>query len=85
MIHEFNAYRYNDNFAIECESTGQVVGVEHNSTEAKAIATYLTNYHGRVYRVIQNSREDVKKARSIRPQVVRVADRELILKQMGVW
>ncbi len=84
-ISEFTAFMYNDNFAIVKESTGEVVGLEHNQTEAVAIAKYLANYHGQFYCVKVNNKDDVRAAKAIRSDVVRVKNRDKILADMGVW
>lgn len=62
-ISELTAFMYNDNFAIVKESTGEVVGLEHNQTEAVAIAKYLANYHGQFYCVKVNNKDDVRAAK----------------------
>lgn len=88
MICEENAYRFNDHFRIErddgCGGT-VFVGTEHNKTEADAIAKYLFNYHGQRHIVIRNSLDEVRQAKAIRRDTVRVRRREEILKEMGVW
>lgn len=85
QIHQFNAYRYSDNFAIETEDGATCYGCEHNQQEADAIARYLSNYHGRNVVVRRNSKDDVRAAKQFRNEPSRVPQRELILKDMGVW
>lgn len=85
-VNESNAYKYADNYAIVKESTGECVGCEHNEQEAKAIAAYLTSYHGYRFSVFRNSKDNVRAAKLIRNgQRYQVRDREMILKDMGVW
>ena len=83
-ITEANAYRFNDNFAIE-SADGHFLGVEHNEQEARAIAQWASDYHGHEYIAFRNSIDSVRKAKSIRPNPVRFQRREEVLKEMGVW
>jgi hypothetical protein len=83
-INEMNAYRYGDNFAIVRSADNSFAGCEHNQQEADAIAKYLTGYTGSFYSVVRNSKDDIRKAKAIRRDVVRVQNREMILEQMGV-
>ena len=84
-INEMNSHRFADNYAIVKKSTDQCVGCEHNQQEAKAIATYLANYHGQEYVVVRNSKDDVRDAKAIRKEPFQVRNRDMILKDMGVW
>lgn len=85
-ITQANAYRFSDNFTIQTADGCTFYGCEHNQQEADAIARYLSNYHGRKVVVVRNGQDAVRAAKEIRGnQVSQVKNRELILKDIGVW
>lgn len=84
-VNEMNAYRFSDNWQIVKENTDDCVGCEHNQTEAKAIAAYLSNYHGNKYTVRHNRIDLVRRALELRDgDVFRLKNREMILESMRV-
>lgn len=83
---ETNAYKLCDNYRIERDDGMNCYGVEHNEQEAKAIAKWLSEYHGFKVVVVKNSVDDVREARKFRdPANYRVKNREDILRESGVW
>lgn len=82
QVNETNAYKFGDNFQIIVSATGNCVGVEHNKSEAEAIASYLSNHSGKIHTVVKNPIDCVKAAKSIRRDTVRVSQRDFILKEM---
>lgn len=85
MVNELNAYKYSDNYRIETEDGLIVYGCEHNKEEADAIARYLANHHARRVVVRHNSKDSVRAAKKVRREPLRVQNREMILRDMGVW
>lgn len=84
-ITAMNAYRHSDNYAIDTADLLTCYGCEHNEEEANAIASYLASYHGRMV-IVRHVRQDlVRKALEFCGEPVRVKNREMILKDMGVW
>lgn len=84
-VNEMNAHRFTDNFQIVAETTDECYGCEHNQTEANAIASYLSSYHGRKVIVRHNRVDLVRRALELRDgDVVRVRNRDMILESMLV-
>ena len=76
------AYVLNDNYQIIRE--GICVGLEHNQTEAKALANWLTYRSGTTHVVLRNSRSEVQSARAVRSEVFRHPLRNQSFKEMGI-
>jgi hypothetical protein len=84
QVTEYTVVMLNDNYRIERADGTGFVGTEHNQTEAEAIARYLTNYHGQRFVAVRNPINLVREARTIRRDTIRVRERDMILKTMGV-
>lgn len=79
-----NSYRFADNFAIVRGEN--CYGCEHNEEEAKAIAAYLSNYHGAIVSVVRNGKDQVREAKALRNGApFHVKNRDMILRDAGVW
>lgn len=67
-VNEITAASYSDNYTIYKLDgpEGEFMGCEHNETEAKAIAAYLTNYHGQAYGIRRNTPDQVRRAHELR-------------------
>ena len=83
-VTEASAHRQNDNYAIVCTETDQCVGVEHNPSEAKALATFLTNRSGNTHHVEHNGPDAVRQAKAIRPTLYRHPLRDEAFEALGV-
>lgn len=67
QVNEFNAYAFSDNYTVlHPEGVDQVAGCEHNEEEARALAAYLSNYHGQTYVIRRNTPDQVRAAVAIR-------------------
>jgi hypothetical protein len=70
MITKFNAIEYNDNFTV-LDSNGEMVAMEHNLSEAQKYVAWYRNRHGLRVTIRENSKDDVRKALALRPEIVR--------------
>lgn len=82
-INEINAAFYGDNFTI-LTPTGDLVGCEHNQTEAEAIVRWLNGERGGGYTLRRNNREEVRASKAIRGDVVRFEIRDEIFRDMQI-
>lgn len=78
QITEINAAEYNDNYSV-LDSSGNVVAMEHNKSEADKYVAWYRNRHGMKVSVRENSKDDVRSAQAIRPAVIRHKYREEII------
>ena len=81
-VTEMNAYRLNDTYQIINNSIDTCVGLEHNPTEAKKIAQWLTHENGIKHSVRRNNPDIIRAAIKIRKDVLRVKNRDQILIEM---
>ena len=80
-----NAYRYSDTYTIQTQAEPHVVkGCEHNLSEAKALAKYLTTETGQIHVVVTNSRSDVQAAKEFRSEPLRYEFRDEAFKAMRI-
>lgn len=70
MINQYNAAEYNDNYSV-LDSSGDVVAMEHNKSEADKYVAWYRNRHGMKVCVRENSKEEVRAALAIQPVVRR--------------
>ena len=70
MINQYNAAEYNDNYSV-LDSCGEVVAMEHNKSEADKYVAWYRNRHGWKVTVRENSKEEVRVAQAIRPEIIR--------------
>ena len=91
-VNQYNAEEYSDNYAVFF-SDGGFIGCEHNETEARMIADWITGHKGRKCIVKRNSRESVKAAKVIRGSSIAATfkgrefaiDEMQQLANMGMW
>lgn len=83
VVNEFTAYSYCDNYSI-LDSNEQCVACEHNETEAKALISYLSNYHGKRYTLRRNTPDQVRAAKVFYPQPLRHPARDIAFETLGV-
>lgn len=86
-VNEFTAAQFSDNYAIFRTDGDLFVACEHNETEAKDIARYLTNYHGCAHEVRRNRLDQVRRAHEIRGTTVpvRYPHRDDVFKLLGTF
>ncbi len=77
-----NAFAYNDNWQI-VNSFG-CIATEHNETEARALASYLTGHKGVFHAVKKNRIDQVRVAKEINPVVVRHQLRDEAFDALGI-
>ena len=65
-----NARDYNDNYSV-LDSSGFVVAMEHNKTEAVKYIAWYRNRHGMKVTVRENSKDTVRKAQALCPNIQR--------------
>lgn len=73
-----NAAEYNDNYSV-VDSSGFVVAMEHNLTEAQKYVAWYRNRHGMKVTVRQNAKDVVRRAQALRPQIQRHPHRKEII------
>ena len=78
QINAINAVEYNDNYAV-LDSGGDVVAMEHNKSEADKYVAWYRNRHGMKVSVRENSKDEVRAAQAIRPEIIRHKYRDEII------
>ena len=78
QINEINAAEYNDNYTV-LDSSGNVVAMEHNQSEAMKYVAWYRNRHGMKVTVRENSKDEVRAAQALRSTVIRHKHRNDII------
>lgn len=78
QINEINAAEYNDNYTV-LDSSGNVVAMEHNQSEAMKYVAWYRNRHGMKVTVRENSKDEVRAAQALRPTIIRHKHRNDII------
>lgn len=78
MINQYNAAEYNDNYTV-LDSSGNAVAMEHNKSEADKYVAWYRNRHGMKVSVRENSKDEVRAAQAIRPEIIRHKYRDEII------
>lgn len=72
------AREMNDNYTI-LDSSGFAIGMEHNKSEADKYVSWYRNRHGMKVTVRENSKDDVRRALKVCPNVARHPNRDDII------
>lgn len=72
------ARELNDNYTI-LDSSGFAIGMEHNKSEADKYVAWYRNRHGMKVTVRENSKDDVRRALAVCPNIARHPNREDII------
>lgn len=83
VVNDVTAYAYCDTYSI-LDSNEQCIGCEHNQSEAEALISYLSNYHGKRYLLRRNTPDQVRAAKKWYPQPLRHPAREIAFETLGV-
>lgn len=78
QINAVNAGEYNDNYTV-LDSSGLVVAMEHNKSEADKYVAWYRNRHGMKVTVRENSKDAVRAAQALRPEIIRHKHRNEII------
>lgn len=73
-----NASEYNDNYSV-LDSAGLVVAMEHNESESRKYVAWYRNRHGMKVTVRENSKDVVRKAQALCPNIQRHPCRKEII------
>ena len=73
-----NASEYNDNYSV-LDSAGLIVAMEHNESEARKYVAWYRNRHGMKVTVRENSKDVVRKAQALCPNIQRHLCRKEII------
>ena len=65
-----NASEYNDNYTV-LDSSGGVVSMEHNESEARKYIAWYRNRHGMKVAVRENPKDVVRRAQALCPNIQR--------------
>jgi adenine deaminase len=72
------AREMNDNYTI-LDSSGFAIGMEHNKSEAEKYIAWYRNRHGMKVTVRENSKDDVRRALAVCPNIARHPNRDDII------
>lgn len=84
-INEYTAHAYCDTYTIRRREDDFFIAVEHNKTEADALASHLTNRNGCFHSVTRNTHDQVRAAREFITQIPRHPLRDEAFESLGIF